>query len=660
MLSIKDIYAQQSLDNFGNIGNIKNSNFRLNSLESNISNYNQSKEWELSISTKSIFGKKGNMNLNAFALGKKIDEHYLYVRYSPGISQDFMFNSRTEFIIGDTVQTYKTKLSYLEKYGFGYSYTFNSDLSIGFTLRYFQQNFREEYPTYFSNTDSNKTIIQIQEEELDKNFWRGDIGIMYKLYKNLRLSLSSLNLFISKEYIIDEKNSEFEIKTDNFNINQNKGAVLGINYSPLDQLNFDLKYETTSSFLVGFNYAFNFLDATLSAGVTTFHDKFQRPFIAGIQPTVNYSTELFSITLSYLKYFENRKISKNLNDFKQFGNRNIQNNYFSNDNLNLTFNFALSFKNEALVKFLDVKILDEIYPTQSDNYIDKPFAIGKVVNLTDEKVSVKPASFIEEINSDKIYSPIITVLPYDTVDVPFFTIISEEKNNIEKRKIAQAEFSVITISDTPDDEIKKPILINNKNSWDGDVHNLRYFVKSDLDFAHQYAVKVLQQYKDSLEGTNLLLEQFNKIKILYKETSKNMTYVSDRRATSDYVQFPNETIELKGGDCDDLSVCFSSILESVGIQTAFIDYKPNGTIGHVCLLINTNLPPEQAELITINDRKYFTRKNVTGKEEIWIPLELTIFADFEKAWNYASAQFYKEAIDKLGLSKSKVEIVDVY
>ena len=660
MFSIKNIYAQQSLDNFGIIGNTKNANFRLNSLESNISNYNQSKEWELSISTKSIFGKKKNMNLNAFALGKKIDEHYLYVRYSPGISQDFVFNSRAEFIIGDTVQTYKTKLSYLEKYGFGYSYTFNNNLSIGFTLRYFQQNFKEEYPTYFSNIDSNKTVIQIQEEEVDKNFWRGDIGIMYKPYKNLRLALSSLNLFISKEYIIDENNSEFEIKTDNFNINQNKGAVLGINYSPLPELNLDLKYETTSSFLIGFNYALDLSDAVLSAGITTFHDKYQLPFIAGIQPAINYSTGLFSVTLSYLKFFENRNNSKSLSDFRQYGNRNIQNNYFTNDNLNLTFNFALSFKNEALVKFLDVKILDEIYPTQSDNYIDKPFAIGKVINLTDKIVSVKPSSFIEDINTERIYSPIVTVQPNDTVEVPFFTIISEEKNNIEKRKIAQAEFSVTTISDKPDDEIKKPILINNKNSWDGDVHNLRYFVKSDLDFAHRFAVGVLQKNKDSLSGTNPLLEQFNKIKVLYKETTKNMTYVSDRRATSDYVQFPNETIELKGGDCDDLSVCFSSILESVGIQTAFIDYKPNGTIGHVCLLINTNLQPEQAELITINDRKYFTRKNVTGKEEIWIPLEMTIFADFEKAWNYAAAQFYKDAIDKLGLSKSKVEIVDVY
>ncbi len=139
-----------------------------------------------------------------------------------------------------------------------------------------------------------------------------------------------------------------------------------------------------------------------------------------------------------------------------------------------------------------------------------------------------------------------------------------------------------------------------------------------------------------------------------------MNYVSDRRATVDYVQFPNETIDLQGGDCDDLSVCFSSLLESIGIQTAFIDYKPTDGIGHVTLLINTNLIPKQSRLITINDRKFFVRKNVMGKDEIWIPIEVTSLTNFKDAWNIGATKFYTEAIDKFGLSKNRVEIIDIY
>lgn len=659
MLLATNKYAQQSLDSFGSIGNLKNSDFRLNSLETNASNYNSSKEWELNISTKNILGQSDNININTLALSKRFDNHYLYVRSSPGLNQEFEFISQ-EYVIGDTLKTYKTNLNYNEKYGFGYAYNFSNEFTVGFSLRYFQQNFVQEYPTYFTSIDSSQTIIQTQEKELDKNFWRGDIGLSYIPFKNLRFSLSSINLFVTKEYANDNNDSEFEIKSNVFNLKEKKEVVFGINYSPMKQINIDAKYETDNSFVVGSNFGFNFFNSFVSFGISAFHEKYQEPFLAGIQPAINYSSDLFSITLAYLKYTGNKNSFRTLNNFRETGIRSIANNSYKSNNIKMNLNFALSFKTQALVEILDVKILDEIYPTQSENYLDNPFAIGKIVNLTDEKVSIKPSSFINELNSEKIYSPIISVEPFDTIDVPFFTIISDEKNNIEKRKIAQTNFYVTTISDEPDDEIKKPILINDKNSWNGIVNDLRHFVKSEIDYSHNFAKKILKENKDSLSETNLSIEQFKNIKTLFNSIVKNMSYVSDRRATSEYVQFPSETIKIKGGDCDDLSVCFSSVLESVGIQTAFIDYKPYGSIGHVCLLVNTSLEPSQAELITINDRKYFTRKNVTGKEEIWLPLEMTVFTSFEDAWNFASTRFYKEAIDEYGLSKTKVEIVDVY
>jgi hypothetical protein len=139
-----------------------------------------------------------------------------------------------------------------------------------------------------------------------------------------------------------------------------------------------------------------------------------------------------------------------------------------------------------------------------------------------------------------------------------------------------------------------------------------------------------------------------------------MTYVSDPRASVEMVQFPSETMKIKGGDCDDLSVSLSSLLESVGIQTAFVDFKePNG-VSHVNLLVNTGISPENSALITNNDKKFFIRKNVTGKEEVWIPIETTSQSDFYTSWEIASEKFHNEAVNKLGLVKGNVEIIDVY
>jgi len=212
MFSISNIYAQQSLDFYGAIGNLRNSNYRLNSLESNVSNFNQTQNWEFSISTTTLLVQSSTVNLSGFSLGKKLDDHYLYARFTPGIFQDFIFNSRTEFIIGDTVQTYKTNLSYKEKYGFGYAFSFNKEMSVGFVLRYFQQSFIEEFPIFSTSPDSQ--LIDRGKISVNKNFWRADIGIDYKPIKQLHFSFATQNIIVLNEYSKDDNNSEFEIESN--------------------------------------------------------------------------------------------------------------------------------------------------------------------------------------------------------------------------------------------------------------------------------------------------------------------------------------------------------------------------------------------------------------------------------------------------------------
>jgi hypothetical protein len=657
MLNNSITYSQQSLDNYGFIGNSSNGHFRLNSLESNVNNYSSVDDWEFSMSLRTELSTSNNINLDYFTLGKRLNDHYLYLRYSPGVQQEFVLNSGSEIIFGETVQNYQTKLDYSEKYGFGYSYNFSDDFTIGFSSRYFQQEFIEEYP-YFYFTDS-ANIIQIREEVVNKNYWRGDIGLEYTFLNNLRLSLSSTNLFILKDFDEEDSESEFEIRRNDFNLKQNKEAILGVNYFPSENWNISGLFETSTAFVIGGSYSFLNVNSSLIIGATVFHDKHQAPFITGISSSLNYSNRSLSITLSYLKYLSDRTKTRSIEDFRSIGIHNLQNNLFTSDRLNLSVNFALSFKEQKMLEFIDLEIKKDIFPNFKDYYIDHPIAVGRVVNLSDEFVTVKPSSFIGDINSENVYSPSVSVQPNDTVDVPFFIILGNDFKQHNKTKISQANFYLTTVNSEPDDVFQKPILVHDNNSWDGNVHNLRYFVKSDIGFSNKYALNILTG-DQNINKVNREVENFEKTKILFENFASSMTYIADRRASVDHVQFPNETISLKGGDCDDLSVCFSSLLESVGIQTAFIDYRPNGTIGHVTLLINTNLTPQESDLITINDRKYFTRKNVTNKEEIWIPLEITSLTSFNEAWKLGAIKFYEEAIDNFGLSKNRVEIVDVY
>ncbi len=140
------------------------------------------------------------------------------------LSRTLFLIQETEVLIGDSIQKYKSNLTYSEKYALGYSFNFSKKFSLGFSMRYFQQKFTEEYPAYFSNDTTN--IIQIRNEITNKNFWRGDIGLEYLPYDNLSLSLSSTNLAILKDFDAEDEESEFEIKTTKYNIKQNKGILI--------------------------------------------------------------------------------------------------------------------------------------------------------------------------------------------------------------------------------------------------------------------------------------------------------------------------------------------------------------------------------------------------------------------------------------------------
>jgi hypothetical protein len=624
--------------------------YTINSLESNPSNYSLLKDWGFSLSYGGDFGGNTTTSLYQLSLSKRIGEHFISVRYTPGYEKDFSFSNGQSIILQDsTTESLDSKFTYKELFGMGYSYRFSDKFSAGFSLRYFNQTFNEDgvFPVF-----SDTLYLIKQSQSYKANFWRGDLGINYSPNRFLSFSISSINLIDANDNAIASEIQQYLMK-------QNKAALLGFSTNPFGKFNFNLLYETDNAWQTGINQFTDLGSGSLGFGVTLFHDKFQTPYVAGIIPAISYSNNLFGVSISGVKYFSNRNLPQPLSIFQREGINNVINNRYSFDKAVLSVSFTLNTIAEQSVKFLDVEVLDEIYPTLSDNYLSYPFAKAKVINLTNHLVSVKPSSKIEGLNNDKIESPLVNIPPKDTVEIPFYTIIPS-KYEKEKAGISYADFYLTTSQNNEDDKLQKPILINGINAWDGKVYNLRYFVKHDYEYSMNFAKEIVSKYKSELDTLSYVLSIFYKSKIIFNNLVKNLVYTSSPRSAQDYVQFPHETISLKGGNCDDLSVCYSSLLESVGIQTAFVDYKPINGIGHVNVLINTQLSPEQAKLITDNENKYIVRKNELGISEVWIPIETTSLTNFSTAWNLGAEKFNDDAINNLGIAKGLVQIVDVY
>lgn len=650
MLSIVSTSGQTSFGLNGVYG-ISNESFTsLNSFEYNISNYSVIKDWGFSFTYGGEFASSVTSNLYQVTAVKTFGSHSISLRYTPGYQKEFIFKSGEAIPYNNTEPiTLESRFQYKELFGSGYSYKVNKEFSFGLNVRYFKQDFTKENVTaIFSDT-----IYFVRETEFDNSdFWKADIGVVCKPSESLIFNLGSINLLTFSSEIASEDYSDFEIRTE-------KAVFAGLNYSPVNDMNLHFNLETNNSFLGGMSYLFDVSKSKIGFSISAFHDDEQEPFIAGIIPTAIFTSKYFDLSLTYIKYFSDRNSSGSYSDFKEDGISNIINNKYSYDKLLLTTNFKLNTLVEQRVKFLEVEINQNIYPALIDKYIDYPIATAKVVNLTSERIDVKPVMIISGINEDKLQSPIVSILPYDTSEVKYYAVISESYKGVNP-EITYAYFYLMTVNDDFDDEYQKALLVNGINAWDGNVRNLRYFILRDMDFSVKYSKAILSKHKSELDTIVNAISDFYKARIIFNSFIENLTYTSDPRASSEYVQYPNQTLELKGGDCDDLSVCYSSLLESIGIETALVDYKNNGSLRHVNLMFNTKLSPQQAALISENDTKYFIRKNESGNDEVWIPIEITSLSDFESAWAIALDKFQTEAINNFGLVTGDVQIIDVY
>ncbi|MFO7448188.1 MAG: hypothetical protein R6W90_17655 [Ignavibacteriaceae bacterium] len=650
MIAVKTILPQSSFGLTGNWQDSDKSRSFLNSFENNPSNFSSLKDWGLSVSYGGEFSSVINSTLYQISLSKRINRSVISTRYTPGYQKDFTFNTGVSIINEDSsLLSLNSKFSYKELFGLGYSYSITDNIAAGFSLRYINQEFvNEEISAVFA--DSFYLDSRVVTEEL--NLWKADLGINYNVNKNFTLSAATINLLNFSEGLITEENKKYEMKKP-------KKGLLGFSYTPSAIFRFHIFYETDNSFMTGTGSTFNIFNGNLSVSASVFHDKYQSPFIAGIQPLISYTSKYFGISLTGIKYFSDRSAAGGtISTFEKDGIAGIINNKYSFDKAILSVSFTLNTMEDKSVEFLDVEILNEIYPALNDNYLYNPFAAGKVVNLTDRPVAVKPESRIKGINNDFIHSPEVTILPFDTSVVFFYTIIPDIYNK-EKAEISYADFYISSSGGSPDDQFQTPVLVNGINAWDGKVSSLKNFIRRDLNFSVNYTRNLLSSYKTLLDTLPERLTPFYKTKIIYENIVKQLTYISDPRASAEYVQFPNETIKLKGGDCDDLSVCFNALLKGTGIETAFVDFSGTDELNHVNILVNMELSPSETGIITQNDTKYFIRKNSSGKNEVWIPLETTVLSGFEDAWNAGAEKFNEEALNNYGLVKGTVKIVDV-
>ncbi len=109
---------------------------------------------------------------------------------------------------------------------------------------------------------------------------------------------------------------------------------------------------------------------------------------------------------------------------------------------------------------------------------------------------------------------------------------------------------------------------------------------------------------------------------------------SREKMVIDFIQFPVQTLQYKAGDCDDLSILYNALLQSVGIKTAFITIP-----GHILPAFSLELGPDLA------GKMFNNRQNLLFREgDTWIPVEITILNEgFLRAWEQGAKEWRENA-----------------
>jgi tetratricopeptide (TPR) repeat protein len=161
---------------------------------------------------------------------------------------------------------------------------------------------------------------------------------------------------------------------------------------------------------------------------------------------------------------------------------------------------------------------------------------------------------------------------------------------------------------------------------------LRNFVR---EAANRYAPPPQSALNRPLAQAATLFNTFAALGLRY-QPDPNTPYSRLSADQVDYVQFPRETLRLKSGDCDDLSVLLAAAYENLGIESAFVEVP-----GHLFLMIRTGLKAADRGLISLQDDLLVLRDG-----EVWIPVEATLVAtSFTEAWA-EGARRYREAAAK--------------
>ncbi|MFC2088564.1 hypothetical protein ACFLSX_03105 [Calditrichota bacterium] len=338
-----------------------------------------------------------------------------------------------------------------------------------------------------------------------------------------------------------------------------------------------------------------------------------------------------------------------------------------NEYSNFEYAFGLTYMwgdNPEIFRIEEIKLnVEDIYPAYYQFYDAFPLAFVRVRNMVSYPIEVNVVSNVRNYSERSQESGFVKILAGETEDINIYGLFGDKLLQASERKPAVLDLELEAragVTHTISASIN--VIVHSRNAWNGEVSRLKFFITPDNQEIMKISRSIIDQNPDIDKSSikNFLAAKgiFNVLQTwgLSYQSDPNIPYYKD-----DYVQFAMETKHRGAGDCDDLVVLYASLLESLGIETAFVQVKdPEKETAHLYLIFDTGIQPENGGLITSNEKRYIIREKPLGNSSIWIPVETTLVDQgFDAAWNYAAMAYLQEGVIRVGIADGWVQIFDV-
>lgn len=308
---------------------------------------------------------------------------------------------------------------------------------------------------------------------------------------------------------------------------------------------------------------------------------------------------------------------------------------------------------DAFVR-VDSVSMDPVFSSLINLYTYQP--VGKVVlknNSSWDIENVRQSFTVRNYSDFATEFGITDTFEGETsIESDIFLMLNTEALELTEDTPLTGELSIYYQVSGQDISISQPISFTlfNKNAmtWDDD-RKLASFITPNAAPVKVFARTVAQQFRSSRRqdlNTNVQLaaELYAALGVhgCVYIIDPNTPFIEFReeKTAVDYIQFPQDTLYFRSGDCDDLVSLFSALMESVGVSTALVTVP-----GHIFMAFDTEVDPDNYREIT-SDKGLIFEMN----DSVWVPVEVTMVGgSFVEAWNSGARQIQewqqKEALN---------------